>query len=452
MRALLIFTLAFPFLISCETSINRNSETPASKAITPNDSIPVVIIRSYFNRIENLTLDELRMGLESGRIACTSDIADRLTTKLQLEKSPVTKPLGEFSRVDSTSFMVTSIDSLKPCYLVTSLNGSHFFKDRLTYLLWVADSTSHDYSKAITSYTHTGVTALTRRTGSVLNTLTPGQYLELIKPEIGSPDLLHISNEVSMLDLCDYGSMKMKFATKSEHFRVLEELGADLVELTGNHNLDVGTEPYTNTIKWYQEKGMKTFGGGLSPEEAGAPLIMTLNDGRKAAWIGFNEICPCGECADKTMGSNRYSDASAKSTIDALKSRGDIEYILACVQFGESDSYVPTSSQKRISKYLVDCGADVVIGSQAHQPQTFEWYKERMIFYGIGNFMFDQIHRIGVRQAYFLECYFYKGRIVQFIPHFTFMGDDRRPAPANASNTELIKKAVYLPSYMQSSK
>ncbi|MFM7234645.1 MAG: CapA family protein, partial [Flavobacteriales bacterium] len=240
--------------------------------------------------------------------------------------------------------------------------------------------------------------------------------------------------------------------TKAEHFRILEELGADIVELTGNHNLDVGTEAYTNTFKWYQEKGMKTFGGGLTPEEAGKPLVVTLNDGSKVAWVGFNEFCPCGECADKAMGANRYSDALAKSTIESLKSRGDISYILACVQFGESDSYVPTSSQKRISKYLVDCGADVVIGSQAHQPQTFEWYKDRMIFYGIGNFMFDQIHRIGVRQAYFLECYFYHGRIVQFIPHFTFMGDDRRPAPASARNAELIKKAVYLPSFMEPAK
>lgn len=449
LRVFIISTLSL-LLLACK-STDSPSNIVVSNLPMASDSIPVLIIRSYFNKAENISLEELKSGLENGRIACTKDLSEKLSSKLKLTKQPVTRRVNELSRIDTASFLVTSIDSLQPCYLVTSINGRNFFRERLAYPFWLPDTIHREYAKIITAYTHTGVTALTRRTGSVLNSLTADQYLELIKPEIGNPDLLHISNEVSMLDQCDYGSMKMKFATKSEHFRVIEELGADIVELTGNHNLDVGTEAYANTFQWYKEKGMKAFGGGLSPEEAGAPLILTLNDGQKVAWIGFNELCPCGECADKTMGSNRYSDARAKSTIEALKSRGDISYILACVQFGESDSYVPTSSQKRISKYLVDCGADVVIGSQAHQPQTFEWYKDRMIFYGIGNFMFDQIHRIGVRQAYFLECYFYNGRIIQFIPHFTFMGDDRRPAPANASNTDLIKKAVYLPSYMQPS-
>ena len=61
--------------------------------------------------------------------------------------------------------------------------------------------------------------------------------------------------------------------------------------------------------------------------------------------------------------------------------------------------------------------------------------------------MFDQIHRTGVRQAYFLECYFYNGKIIQFIPRFTFMGDDRRPTLANSEQKKVIEKAIYLTDY-----
>jgi len=37
--------------------------------------------------------------------------------------------------------------------------------------------------------------------------------------------------------------------------------------------------------------------------------------------------------------------------------------------------------------------------------------------------------------------------IIQLIPHFTFMGDDRRPAPANREQILAIKNALYLPQY-----
>jgi hypothetical protein len=434
-------------LLACAPAESKVADKSANQVKLETDSIPVIILRSYFNSNENISLSQLQDGLNSGRIACTADVQTKLKTKMRLSDSLKTTTLRDFPLADTSLYLVTSIDSVTPSLLMTSLNEVHFLRDRNHYPLWIPDNSKRDWQKAITSYTHTGVTALTRRTGSVLNTMGTQKYLELIQPVLGNPEILHVSNEVSMQPSCDYASMKMKFATSKEHFEILNLLGADVVELTGNHNLDVGADPYVASMQWYKDHGMKTFGGGLSPEEAAAPLIMTLKDGKKIAWIGFNEFCPCGECADTKMGANRYDDSKASAAIKALRS--DVDYILACVQFGETDSYTPSPTQKRISKFLIDSGVDVVIGSQAHQPQTFEFYHGKMIFYGIGNFMFDQIHRLGVRQAYFLECYIYNGKIIQFIPQFTYMGDDRRPAPASAEQAHIIKKSVYLPGFFQ---
>lgn len=443
-----IFSICTAYgLLACAPAESKVAAKPGSDIQTVSDSIPVIILRSYFNSNESLSIEVLKSGLESGRIACTADVASKLKSKLRLGDSLQVSTLRDFPRTDTSHYLVTSIDSVVPSLLTTALNDVHFLRDRNHYPLWIPDDNKHDWEKAITSYTHTGVTALTRRTGSVLNTMGNQRYLELIQPFLGNPEILHVSNEVSMQTNCDYGSMKMKFATRPEHFEIFNLLGADVVELTGNHNLDVGTDPYVASMKWFQDQGMNTFGGGLSPEDAGAPLILTLKDGKKIAWIGFNEFCPCGECADKKMGANRYEESKALAAIRVLRSQ--VDYILACVQFGETDSYTPSPSQKTISKLLIDGGADVVIGSQAHQPQAFEYYHGKMIFYGIGNFMFDQIHRLGVRQAYFLECYIYNGKIIQFIPQFTYMGDDRRPAPASVEQAEVIKKSVYLPSYFQ---
>ncbi len=446
-RIALLLVILTITLFTCKPSDSK-AYIESNKSIRVlNDSIPVLIMRSYFNKNEDISTEELREGLSLGKILCTSDIADRVKKELNIQVSLKVSTLSAFNSIDTSLYIVTSIDSVIPNLLCTSLNKKEFFKNISTYQLWIPDSSHHEWDNTITSYTHTGVTALTRRTGSVINSIGCEKYIELIKPAIGNPDILHISNEVSMQTNCDYASMKMKFATCKEHFKILELLGVEIVELTGNHNLDVGLQAYETTFNWYKEHRMKTFGGGLSPSEAEEPLIITLKDKKKIAWIGFNEFCPCAECADKTMGANRYDALKSKNLISDLKTKYKVDFIIACVQFGESDSYLPSSTQKKISKSLIDNGADVIIGSQAHQPQTFEFYKNRMIFYGIGNFMFDQIHRIGVRQAYFLECYFYNGKIIQYIPRFTYMGDDRRPALATPEQKKVIEKAIFLKDY-----
>lgn len=443
-RFIILFIITV-IIQSCANAENHRPETTTLSCSVENDSIPLVVLRSFFNLHENIDLNELMAGIQSGKISCTSDAAMVIKDEFHIIDSLEIMSILNFPLTDTSQLIVTTLDSVIPGLLITPVNGSHVLRNREKYPLWVSHSSGFDFDKHVTSYTHTGVTALTRRTGTALNIMGNEKYIELIRPEIGSPDILHVSNEVSILKGCDYGTMKMKFSTRPEHFEVLNLLGVDVVELTGNHNMDVGQDAYAATMNWYRQNGMVTFGGGLTPQESSKPLILTLKDGKKIAWIGFNEFCPCGECSDISMGANRYNEIKASETVKAL--RNNVDYIIAGVQFGESDSYVPSATQKKISRFLIDNGVDLVIGSQAHQPQSFEFYRGRMIFYGIGNFMFDQIHRLGVRQAYFLECYFFKGRIIQLIPHFTFMGDDRRPAPANREQILAIKNAVYLPQY-----
>jgi hypothetical protein len=416
---------------------NKNSKNLA------NDSIPLIVMGSFLSLSEDISLDSLKIKLENGSISCTKDIAKALQQKLNLSTEPKSIQLGTFNFKSRKDLVITILDSVNQQFLAKKVNSINFFKEPTNYPLWLKyDSDDFDFQKEITSYTHTGVTAITRSTGSVLNAKGIDFYLANILPFFKNRELVHISNEVSNQDACVYETMKMKFATKTEHFELLNRLKATIVELTGNHNLDVGEQPYLNSLKWYKDHNMKYFGGGASPAEANKPLIIELKDNRKIAWIGFNELCPLGECADKKMGANRYVETKAKKLIDSLKNEVKVDYILANVQYGEVDSYSPTANQKKISQKLIDFGADVVLGSQAHQAQEIALYKGKIIFYGLGNFMFDQIHRIGVRQAFFLECYFYKGKIIQFQPVYTFMNKERQPTQANDSEKLEIQKAI----------
>jgi hypothetical protein len=45
---------------------------------------------------------------------------------------------------------------------------------------------------------------------------------------------------------------------------------------------------------------------------------------------------------------------------------------------------------ERVAHDAVDAGADLVVGHHPHVLQGFEWYREKLIAYSLGNFLFDQ--------------------------------------------------------------
>lgn len=412
------------------------------------DRIPVLLMGSFINRNTDMSLDDVKKGLQDGTITCTGDLVNWAQGYFQLSKAPVVGTRSKFNFKSTAHTILSTIDSVDGRFLVHSINGTDFFKTPAAYPLWISKASANfDFTRHITSYVHTGVTALTRQTGVVLDQKGIDYYIENIRPYFQGKDWIHVSNEVSMQENCDYRSMRLQFATKTNHFEILRALHVNMVELTGNHNLDVGVDPYRTTIDWYRKNEIRYFGGGLTPAEANTPLILSTKDDQSVAWIGFNEVCPLGECADKKLGANRYNAVKAKKILDSLRAVKAIKTIIVCVQFGEIDSYQPTSTQVKIAQDLINWGADVIMGSQAHQAQEIRLYKNKIIFYGLGNFMFDQIHRVGVRQAFFLNCFFYKGKAIQFQPVYTYMNDQRQPTVADAVHKaeiqDLILKSVH---------
>ena len=48
---------------------------------------------------------------------------------------------------------------------------------------------------------------------------------------------------------------------------------------------------------------------------------------------------------------------------------------------------------------MIDAGADLVLGAHPHVVQDVERYNDRLIFYSLGNFVFDQVWEPNVRQG-----------------------------------------------------
>lgn len=352
--------------------------------------------------------------------------------------------LSEFLSASPEGYMLVPLDSLNGSLKVVILDTLNYFSNPGSWPLKEPGQQPFPFQKAVSLVSITGVTAITRASGIAADNQGIDFLTQNLKPYFTQTDLMHISNEVSFTADCTYPRGGTKFCTKKEHFRAITDLGCDVVELTGNHNRDHGSNAFISTYQWYLDQGIVPFGGGRNEEEANTPAVFTLKDSTRIGFIGFNELCPLGECASgSTPGANRYDREKARSVIRKMREELHCDIIVASVQFGEIDSYAPSETQPVICRDLVDFGADYVYGSQAHQIQQFEWYKGKPVYYGLGNFLFDQVHRIGVRQAFFLQNYFYKGRLIATVPVFTFMSADRQPAIASEAEEWVMKSVVY---------
>ena len=436
---ILVCIILFSQLLSC-TGKEREKTKKVVEQNSLNDSIPLFIVGTYLQDQTSISMNEIIQGVKSGRIAITSDIRDFVESNWNIS-NPKIQILIDLNDRSRNGLILMSIDSLSNRFLPLAIDSIDYFTNPTTYSLHLKSKHAFSFEKHITTYIHTGVTALTRSTGIYLDRNPIEKYIQYIKPYFASSELVHISNEVSIDDTCSYAGMRLSFLTKTIHMDVLKALRANIIELTGNHNLDRGIPPYLKALNWYKQNDMKYFGGGANSNEAYSPLILTLKDSTRIAWIGFNERCPLGECADIGPGANRYSDAKAKSMIDSLRKAG-INTIIACVQFSEVDGYTPHTAQRTISKRLIDYGADILIGSQAHVVQEIGMHKRKMLFYGTGNFLFDQTYTPEVRRAFFLQCAFYNGRLIQTKPVYTFMRSTKEPDIASSKEREIIRDSI----------
>ncbi|MCD4811843.1 CapA family protein [bacterium] len=271
----------------------------------------------------------------------------------------------------------------------------------------------------------TGVTALTRRLGQVMDQKKDYDYpAELIGEFLADADLTHVSSETSFVEGCTSYS-GMKFCSRPEYIETLFASGVDVVELTGNHNNDFGSKYNTETINTYIEEDIAYFGGGLDAEDSAKPYVVEI-DGSKIAFLGYNyfdSVLGTSAIANTSRaGANFYSESKMQENIEEI--RDEVDVVIVDFQFSECYSYPPSDEiyplcykpvyrQASTFRKAIDYGADIVVGTQAHQPQTYELYGDGVIFYGLGNLYFDQTPWIGTRQGMVLTHYFKEGELIQ---------------------------------------
>ena len=286
----------------------------------------------------------------------------------------------------------------------------------------------------LTTVIMTGVTALVRATAltmEIKGTTYPG---ERIRDLMREADITHVSNEIPFFTGCTYpkaNQVALVFCSDPKYIDLLTDIGADVIELTGNHFADRGSAGMRETIEIYKDKGLPYFGGGLDLPDSLKPALFELN-GSRIAFIGCNkpDVGRFPTATNFQPGAAPCDFRYLTKKIVELKEQGYV--VISTFQWNESYDSRPSPQQMDDFRLMADSGASIVSGSQAHYAQMMEFHNDAFIHYGLGNLFFDQMGDQdwmprGIRREFFDRYVIYNGKLISVELITAMLEDYARP-------------------------
>ena len=187
----------------------------------------------------------------------------------------------------------------------------------------------------------------------------------------------------------------------------IKYLGFKGVTLANNHISDFGADGIYKTISSCTEAGIEVVGCGKDTKEAEKNLYINFGDEVLA-------VINCCEhefsiASSSRSGANHLNPIKQYYAIHEAKSKAD--YVLVIVHGGHEYCQMPSLRMQETYRFFIDAGADIVVNHHQHCYSGYENYKGKSIFYGLGNFCFDDpslADSKGWTEGYMLEIDFAK--------------------------------------------
>lgn len=175
-------------------------------------------------------------------------------------------------------------------------------------------------------------------------------------------------------------------ANPPECIDFLKKINGNIWNIANNHIMDCGREGLESTLRYAEENGVPTVGVGLDEKQAAKPVIIE-NDGANIGILSVtNEETPAA--TETTEGCIRHDNLEklGQMIADVKKT---CRWCVVVVHAGPEFSQLMPPSIRALYRAYLDLGADVVVGHHPHVLQNYEVVGDKVIFYSLGNFVFD---------------------------------------------------------------
>lgn len=163
------------------------------------------------------------------------------------------------------------------------------------------------------------------------------------------------------------GSGTMKFCADYKAIEGLKFAGFDILSLENNHIGNYGKEGLRQTTELLTNNGILFSTNEITSYQANETTF---------GFLSFNFTF--GESPQKAL-----------QSIEAAKNKVDI--LIVSAHWGNEYQKEPSKSQKDLAYKIIDSGARIILGHHPHVIQPIEAHKDGLIFYSLGNFVFDQM-------------------------------------------------------------
>ena len=211
--------------------------------------------------------------------------------------------------------------------------------------------------------------------------------------------------------------------SKKEDLFKLTDLGINVVSLANNHACDCGIDRMLNLRDELSAIGIKTIGAGRNIKEAMQPVILE-KDGETLALIGVcednpNSLGTLRFATESQGGIYKYDEYRIIEQIKQLKTK--FNYVGVVIHWGVEHKWLPELFDVEVGNKMIDAGADMIIGGHPHHIQPMVFYKNKPVYYSLGNFCFPDFCLDKISNVFYPN----KDEIEK-LPVFSWMAPDRR--------------------------
>ena len=224
-----------------------------------------------------------------------------------------------------------------------------------------------------------------------------------LAPLLSAADITFINLETPFSDEGPYHSDGLIFHAAPEMIAGLELAGVNIVSTANNHSRDCASHGVEFTVGWLRSHGIAPLGSSESAEATHKGVVIVMK-GIRFGFLGYTFDQQNGNWHDIDDRIALADPDIVRRDVAVLKRSADV----VIVSMHSGIEYSPKPSEKQIvfARAAVDAGAKLVIGHHPHVIEPEESYGGGLIFYSLGNFIFDQYQREQTQHGEMVEISF----------------------------------------------
>ena len=196
----------------------------------------------------------------------------------------------------------------------------------------------------------------------------------------------------------EFPANSLKFAFNPEVIKGTSWSNFNLFSLANNHTPDMGKEGLEETKKWLRKYGINFVGSPLTGSSDNLNSSFIRNN---ITFLAFNQIFPFIDREEEMI-----------KAIRTVKSLNPDNFFIVSMHWGEEYKLINSPAQQSLAYKIIEAGADLIIGHHPHAVQNIEKYQGKIIFYSLGNFIFDQYFSPDTQQGLAVGLEIYPDRLV----------------------------------------